>query len=138
MPIFASYGSCAYKNSSAKFKQNILTFPFENFVWPEKTAKVVSFGNIWSVFHLTTHEKRKTDQNYQKKTYKILHNTTFFPGMTYVLQKISPNRIKTFLICWPPIWMFLINTGVKLMTVTVIMVSRRWRTWNQVRICFVD
>jgi hypothetical protein len=31
------------------------------------TAKMVSFGNIWSVFHLTTHEKRKTDQNYKKK-----------------------------------------------------------------------
>ena len=67
MPIFVSYGSCAYKNSSAKFKQNILTFPFEIIVWPQKTAKMVSVGNIWNVFHLTTHEKRKTDQNYKKK-----------------------------------------------------------------------
>jgi hypothetical protein len=106
LPIFASYGSCAYKNSSAKFKQNILTFPFEIIVWPQKTAKMVSFGNIWSVFHLTTHEKWKTDQNYTKKTYKTLHNTTFFPGMTSVLQKISPDQSKTFLICWPPISMF--------------------------------
>jgi len=59
---------------------------------------MVSFGNIWSVFHLTTHEKRKTDQNYKKK-HKTLHNTTFFPGMTSVLQKISPDQSKTFLIC---------------------------------------
>jgi hypothetical protein len=29
-------------------------------------------------------------------------------------------------------------TGVKLMTVTVITVIPRWRTWNQVRIFFVD
>ena len=29
--------------------------------------KIVSFGDIWSVFHLTTHEKRKTDQNYKNK-----------------------------------------------------------------------
>jgi hypothetical protein len=29
LAIFASSGSCAYNNSSAKFKQNILTFPFE-------------------------------------------------------------------------------------------------------------
>jgi hypothetical protein len=48
---------------------------------------MVSFGNIWSVFHLTTHEKRETDQNYKKKPYKTLHNTTFFPGMTSVLRK---------------------------------------------------
>jgi hypothetical protein len=106
LPIFASYGSCAYKNLSAKFKQNILTFSFEIIVWPQKTAKIVSFGNIWSVFHLTTHEKRKTDQNYKKKPYKTLHNTTFFPGMTSVLQTISPDQSKTFLICWPPISMF--------------------------------
>jgi hypothetical protein len=43
---------------------------------------MVSFGNIWSIFHLTTHEKRETDQNYKKKPYK-----TFFPGMTSVLRK---------------------------------------------------
>jgi hypothetical protein len=79
LPIFASYGSCSYKHSSAKFKQNNLTFPFEIIAWPQKTAKMVSFGNIWSVFHLTTYEKRKTDQNYNnKKTNKTLHNTTFF------------------------------------------------------------
>jgi hypothetical protein len=53
LPIFASYGSCAYKNSSAKFKQNILTFPFEIIVWPQKTVKMVSFGNIWRFFRNT-------------------------------------------------------------------------------------
>jgi hypothetical protein len=53
---------------------------------------MVSFGTIWNVFHLTTHEKRKTDQNYKKTTYKTLHNTTFFPGMTSVMQKISPDQ----------------------------------------------
>jgi hypothetical protein len=31
-----------------------------------------------------------------------------------------------------------IFTGVKLMTVTVIMVIPRWRMWNQVRIFFAD
>ena len=31
-----------------------------------------------------------------------------------------------------------IFTGVKLMTITVITVIPRWRTWNQVRIFFVD
>jgi hypothetical protein len=36
-----------------------------------KTAKMVSFWNIWSVFHLTTHEKRKTDQNYKKNIQNI-------------------------------------------------------------------
>ena len=29
-------------------------------------------------------------------------------------------------------------TGVNLMTVTAIMVIPRWRTWNQVRMFFVD
>jgi hypothetical protein len=40
------------------------------------------------------------------KTYKTLHNTTFFHRMNSVLQKISPDQSKIFLICWPPISMF--------------------------------
>jgi hypothetical protein len=66
----------------------------------KKTAKRVHFGNIWSVFHLTTHEQRKTDQNYKKKHTKHCITRHFFPGMTSVLQKISPDQSRTFLICW--------------------------------------
>ena len=104
--LFASYGSCAYKNSSAKFKQIILTFPFEIIVWPQKTAKMVSFGNIWSVFHLTTHEKRKTDQNYKKTHTKHCITRHFFLEWLLYCKIISPDQSKTFLICWPPISMF--------------------------------
>ena len=94
-----------YKNLSAKFKQYILTFPFEIIVWPQKTAKMLSFGNIWSVFHLTTHEKRKTDQNYKKKHTKHCITRHFFLEWLLYCKKISPDQSKTFLICWPPISM---------------------------------
>ena len=53
---------------------------------------MVSLENIWSVFHLTTHEKRKTDRNYKKKPYKTLHNTIVFPGMISAKNIIRPKQ----------------------------------------------
>jgi hypothetical protein len=56
-----------------------------------------SFNNTW---------KKENWPELQKKHTKHCNNATFFPGMTSVLQKISPDQSKTFLICWPPISMF--------------------------------
>jgi hypothetical protein len=44
-------------------------------------------------------KKGKLTRITQKKTYKALHNTTFFPGMTSALPKKSPDQSKAFLIC---------------------------------------
>ena len=87
MPIFASYGSCAYKNSSAKFKKKYSNISIWNHCMTTKNCKNVKFWEYMECFSFNNTWKKENWPELQKKTYKTLHNTTFFPGMTSVLQK---------------------------------------------------
>jgi hypothetical protein len=63
------------------------------------TTKNCKNGKFWEYIECFSFNNTRTKENSPELQNKTLHNTTFFPGMISVLQKISPDQTKTFLIC---------------------------------------
>ena len=71
--------------------------------------------------------EKTTDKLYYIMLYQVHLTWAICQRLSAYLCKLLRYNMITFIV-----------TGVKLMTVTAITVIPRWRTWNQVRIFFVD